>query len=140
MVKSGWGKLMELLGNMAGGQSLNSVSGMPQMNAAFCNWGVALLLVRITQQIIDGLVQEIPQEIPFHGVVQPLSPKQIMLKPEGERAWTWLQIHVQASSPVKLVPNDRFLYNCQKYKIMGRLDYTANNYIEYHAIQDFQNE
>lgn len=139
MVKSRWGFLMKLLGTMGNSRNLNAISGMPQMNAAFSNWDVALLLVHITQQIIDGFVRDIPHEIPFHGVVQPLSPKQIALKPEGERAWTWLQVHVQASSPVKLTPNDRFLYNCVAYKVMARLDYTADNYIEYHAVQDYQN-
>ena len=138
MVKGRWGRIMELLGTMGVNNPLGSISGMPQISAAFCNWGVPLLLVRISQQIVNGFVQEYPQEIPFHGVVQPLSPKQLMLKPEGERAWTWLQVHVQASSPVKLTPNDRFMYNCQKYKVMARLDYTANNYVEYHAVQDFQ--
>ena len=130
---------MKLLGTMAQTRSLNQISAMPQMGAAFCNWGVPLLLVRITQQIVDGFVQEIPQQIPFHGVVQPLSPKQLMLKPEGERAWTWLQVHVQASSPVKLTPNDRFMYAGQKYKVMARRDYTLNNYVEYHAVADYTN-
>lgn len=129
---------MKSLGTMGGSRNLGQISGAPQISAAFGNWGVSLLLVRITQQIVDGFVRDISQEIPFHGVVQPLSPKQLMLKPEGERAWTWLQIHVQASSPVKLTPNDRIMYNCRKYKIMARLDYSANNYVEYHAVEDFQ--
>ena len=129
---------MKLLGTMGNSRDLKSISGMPQISAAFSGWGVTLLLVKITQQIVDGFVQEIPHQIPFHGVVQPLSPKQLMLKPEGERAWTWLQIHMQASSPVKLAPNDRIMYNGQKYKIMARLDYTADNYVELHACQDYQ--
>lgn len=129
---------MKALGIMAGTRNLKAISGMPQINAAFSGWGVTLLLVRITQQIVDGFVHDIPQQIPFHGVVQPLSPKQLMLKPEGERAWTWLQIHMQASSPVKLAPNDRIMYNDRKYKIMARLDYTADNYVELHATEDYQ--
>jgi hypothetical protein len=129
---------MKLLGKSAGTKTLNGINSLPRMAAAFYGWGSTLLLVKITQQIVDGFVQDIAQQIPFHGVVQPLSPKQLMLKPEGERAWTWLQIHVQASSPVKLTPNDRVMYNCQKYKIMARLDYSANNYVEYHAVEDFQ--
>lgn len=129
---------MNLLPKSAGSKSLKSISGVPQMTAGFCGWGSTLLLVKITQQILNGLVQDIAHQIPFHGVVQPLSVKQISLKPEGERAWTWLQIHVQASSPVKLDVNDRIMYNDRKYKIMARLDYSANGYIEHHCVEDFQ--
>ncbi len=131
--------MAQLLGRMGNSGKVNQINQVPQINAAFCGWGSVLQLVKITQQVIDGLVQDIAHQIPFHGIVQPLSPKQIALKPEGERAWTWLQVHIQASSPVKIDTNDRFIYNCCKYKVMGRLDYAANNYIELHAVQDFQN-
>ena len=129
---------MKTIGQMGSDRNLNQIVGTPQLTAAFSGWGTTILLVKISQQIIDGFVQEIAQQIPFHGVVQPLSPKQLILKPEGERAWAWLQIHVQASSPVKLNVNDRIMYNNRKYKIMARLDYSANNYIEFHAVEDFQ--
>ncbi len=129
---------MKLLGTFGESRSLDKLSGKPQISAAFSGWGSAILLVKISQQIIDGLVQEIAHQIPFHGIVQPLSAKQIALKPEGERAWAWLQIHIQASSPVKLDVNDRIMVDCRKYKVMGRLDYSANNYIELHCVEDFQ--
>lgn len=120
-------------------KTINGLTGVPKISAAFCGWESTLKLVRITQQVInDGFVQDTPHEYPFKGVVQPLSPKQIALKPEGERAWTWLQIHVKTSCSVKLDVNDRIMYNCRKYKVMGKLDYSANNYVEYHAIEDFQ--
>lgn len=119
-------------------KTLRQISGLPQIRAAFCGWGTTILLVKIKQSIVDGFPQDISHEIPFHGVVQPLSPRLLLLKPEGERAWTWLQIHVVASSPVKLDVHDRIMYNCRKYKIMARLDYSANNYMEYHAVEDFQ--
>ena len=130
--------ISKLLGTFGESRSLNQISSAPQISPDFSGWGSSLLLVQITQQIIDGLVQDIIHQTPFHGVVQPLSPKQLMLKPEGERAWAWLQIHIQANSPVKLNVNDRIMYNCCKYKVMARLDYSANNYIELHVVQDFQ--
>ncbi len=130
---------MKTIGQMGADRNLNQLRGTPQITSAMLGWASRLILVRIAQEIIDGFVQEIIQQIEFQGVVQPLSPKQIMLKPEGERAWTWLQIHIQANSPVKLTVGDKIMYNCERYKVMARLDYSANNYIELHCVQDFQN-
>ena len=129
---------MKLLGTFSSSRSLNQISGAPQISPDFSGWGSSILLVKIIQQIVDGFSQDIVHQIPFHGIVQPLSPKQLILKPEGERAWTWLQIHIQANSPVKLNTNDRLIYNGLKYKVMNQLDYSANNYIEIHCVQDFQ--
>lgn len=131
---------MKTLGSFGANRGLGQISGAPQISSAFVGWESNLLLVTITQQIIDGLVQDTAQQIPFRGVVQPLSPKQIALKPEGQRGWAWLQIHIKADSPVKLNVNDRLMYNCEKYKVMGRLDYSANNFVELHCVQDFRNE
>lgn len=128
-----------LLGTMGSDMKLSDRHAGPQITTALNGWESKLILVRITQSVVnDGLVQENAQQIEFSGVVQPLSPKQLLLKPEGERAWTWLQIHVMNNSPMNLNDNDRIMYRGRKYKIMARNDYTANGYMEYHAVEDFQ--
>ena len=130
---------MKTLGTFGADRGLSKLSGAPQISSAFSGWESTIILVRISQQIIDGLVQDIAQQIQFRGVVQPLSAKQIALKPEGERAWAWLQIHIKADSPMKLDVNDRIMYNCRKYKVMAQLDWSANNFVELHCVEDFQN-
>jgi hypothetical protein len=119
-------------------KSVRDINSVPRISAAFQGWGSTLLLVRITQQVVDGFVQDIAHQIPFHGIVQPLSPKRIALKPEGQRAWTWLQVHIKSDAPLKLNDNDRLMYNNRKYKVMARMDYTANGYEELEVIEDFQ--
>ena len=130
---------MKTLGTFGADRSLSQINGAPQISSAFMGWTSTLLLVRISQTIVDGLVDDSADQIPFQGVVQPLSPKQLVLKPEGERAWAWLQIHVQNSSPVKLDVNDRIMYNCRKYKVMAQSDWSANGYMEYHVVADYDN-
>lgn len=131
---------MNLLGMMGLNKPLSQqLGGGPVIVSAPLGWQSTLQLVVITQSVVeDGFVQETANQVTFNGVVQPLSPKQIALKPEGERAWTWLQIHVQTDSPVKLNVNDRIMHNCRKYKVMGQKDYSPNGYVEYHAVEDFQ--
>jgi hypothetical protein len=112
-------------------------SGMPQMSAAFGGWAQRVTFVRRVQQIVDdGLVSYNDVAFTFRGTVQPLSPKQISLKPEGQRAWEWLQVH--CFSNAQLEPNDQIVYNGKIFKVMGKLDYSLNGYVEYHLVADYQ--
>lgn len=118
-------------------KTIKDLSGMPKMSAAFLGWTVAIDLVRIKQTIVDGIPKDAEEKIRFQGTVQPLSAEEIALKPDGQRSWEWLQVHVIASSK-NLEVDDRVRYAGRKYKIMGRKDYTLNGYVEYHMIVDFQ--
>lgn len=118
-------------------KTLSQYSGMPQMNAAFAGWMSKITIIVITQVIVDGFPVDTEEKVFFQGVVQPLSPRQIELKPEGERSWTWLQIHCLAGS-LNLEPNNKIIFNGKRYKIMANNDYSLDNYMEYHAILDYQ--
>ena len=117
---------------------LNFSSNMPQIGAALSAWQRSITLQKRTQNIDDfGVVTYANVDFTFMGTVQPLSPKQIELKPEGQRAWTWLQIHMQTGS-LKLNVNDQILINNVIFKIMALRDYSQNGYIEYHAVYEYQ--
>lgn len=118
-------------------KNLSDISGMPQLKAVFTNWQKKITLTRRIQTITAGLVSTADTQFTFQGIIQPLSPRQIALKPDGQRAWTWLQIHVVSSSE-NLNVNDQIIYNSVIYKIMARLDYSLNGYIEYHAVEEYQ--
>jgi hypothetical protein len=120
---------------------LNQLSGMPQMRAAFAGWFSRITLDVITQDVsAEGYVDSIEKKYTFQGTVQPLDPEKIKLKPEGQQSWEWLQIHcvVDSNPAFNLKTNDRILFNCRKYKVMAKYDYSLNNYIEYHIIYDYQ--
>jgi hypothetical protein len=116
---------------------LNQTSGMPQMRAAFAGWAKPITLNKRVQNVTDGIINYTVTPYTFQGTIQPLSPKTIALKPEGQRAFTWLQIHALAGA-LNLDVDDQIVYNSQNYKIMAVLDYSLNNFIEYHAVQDYQ--
>jgi hypothetical protein len=116
---------------------INQISGMPQISTAFAGWMNNITIVRITQTIVNGFSEDAEEQITFKGTIQPLNPRSIALKPEGQRDWEWLQIHCFAGN-LNLVPNDRIIYNSIKYKIMASLDYSLNNYIEYHLVRDYE--
>lgn len=115
----------------------NQTSGMPKMGAAFRGWLATVTLKKIVQTVVDGMVTDTETLIRFKGVVQPLDPEQINMKPEGQRSFEWLQINCFSGSN-NLTTNDRIVYNSIAYKIMGVFDYTQNGYIEYHAVRDYE--
>lgn len=119
-------------------KKLNEISQMPQMNAAFSGWLNDIVLTVIAQSIgDDGFVSDDSRQITYKGTIQPLSPEQINNKPDGQRSFKWLQIHAFAGT-LNLKTNDRIVYSGTSYKVMGIYDYSLNNYIEYHVIEDFR--
>lgn len=112
-------------------------SGMPQISTAFDGWMTKIKLLQHKETVVNGIVVSDKVLIEFRGTIQPLSPRALALKPEGQRSWEWLQIHVRALW-VSLIPGDKITWNTNVYKIMEVNDYRLNGYIEYHAVRDYQ--
>lgn len=100
-------------------------------------WTSKITLIKVIT-VINSIGASIETQIPiiFQGVIQPLSPKQLTIKPEGERAWEWLQIHT--ATQLALNTGDRIKYNTKLFKVMAQNNYSLNNYYEYHIAEDFQ--
>lgn len=109
---------------------------MPQMSRAFGGWTQSITVTMRIQCVVDGLVTYKDNSVSFRGTVQPLSPKAIALKPEGQRAWSWLHIHCYGN-PIFDV-NDQIIYNGDLYKVMAQNDYSLNGFTEYHLVHDYQ--
>lgn len=118
-------------------KKLNEISGMPNVGSALSGWGMSLTLIVIRQEIVEGFVRDIPKSVKFNGVIQPLSPRKIELKPEGQRAWKWLQIHCREGS-LKLKPGDKIDWLGEKFKLMADNDFSLNGFVEYHVVKDYQ--
>lgn len=114
-------------------------SGMPQIGAAFNGWTQKITLLKHVENVVNGIVQIDQVPICFVGTIQPLSLRKLELKPEGQRSWTWLQIHSFAREK-NLIPGDKITYNGDVFKVMpGMFDYSLNGYVEYHCARDYQN-
>lgn len=114
----------------------NQLSGMPQMSAAFGGWKIKISLLKITQTVTSGLVTETSAKVDVQGTWQPLSPQAIQLKPDDQRSWEWIDLHVEGNAMV-FKTNDRITRDGVRYKVMASLDYTLNNFSEYHLVRDF---
>lgn len=112
-------------------------SGMPQMDTTLACWEVPLILIKITQGIVDGDLVTTEKTIKFQGVWQPLKDEALELKPEGQRSWEWIWIHAK-SSQLNLETADKVLFNNRRYKVIQKKDYGLNSFVEYQLCRDYE--
>lgn len=125
--------------NFPRNRSISSIRhyGMPNMATTLNGWEVPLMLVKITQDVVDGDLVTTESEIRFMGVWQPLSAEQLNLLPEGERSWENVWIHCKATQ-LNLETASKVIFNGKRYKITQKKDYGLNGYVEYMLIRDFE--
>lgn len=109
---------------------------MPNVSGAIQNWFQPMTFV-VVEKAVEGFQNvETPTNIDFLGVWQPMTAQQLSMKPEGQRKWKWFTVHTQPGVP--LDPDDVVTYLGTQYRVMQKLDYTLDGYIEYHLIDDYE--
>lgn len=71
----------------------------------------------------------------FRGMIQPFTDRQLLLRPEGERAWTWFQLF--ADPVLTLQVDDVVLYKGIQTRVMSRKDFALYGYVQYNLVQDW---
>ena len=108
---------------------------VPDLSGALQSYYQPMVFEPVAKIVSGFQVVETGAPINFRGVVQPLSARQLQLKPEGQRAWTWMLMH---SDPVlTLDVDDVVTWNGKQTRVMARTDYALYGFIEYHLCQDW---
>ena len=108
---------------------------IPDVSGALQQYYQQLVFEPVSKLVNGFQVVETGTAINFRGVVQPLHGTQLLLKPEGQRAWTWLQIHSDTS--LQLNVDDVVIFKGIQTRIMMRKDTALYGFMEYHACQDW---
>lgn len=115
---------------------LNQQTGtVPNVGGAMLDWFQPMTFVQVLKRIVGFQAFETATAILFRGVVQPLQARRLLLKSEGQRAWTWLWMHSDPS--LRLEVDDVVVYLGVQTRVMARKDYTIYGYIEYELCQDW---
>lgn len=108
---------------------------VPDVSGALKDWFQPMVFERVIKNVVGFQVVETGTLINFQGIVQPFTPRQLMLRPEGERAWTWLMLH---ADPVLTLNVDEVVnWLSKQTRVMGRKDYALYGYVEYSLVQDW---
>lgn len=114
-----------------------SPNTLPDVSGALFNLFHTVQFIRVIKNIVNYQVTETYAPSYFHGVVQPFTPQQLAIRPEGQRDWRWFMIH--ALPGLKLSPDDVIYIDDLRYRVMALNDYAKYGYVEYQVIQDVQN-
>lgn len=111
---------------------------VPNMGEAMTDWFQNLSFVKITKTVVGFEVLEVPVTTNFWGIFMPLSPRELQLLPEGQRAWTLYRLYAQ---PVlKLQVDDVLIFpqiNNKQTRVMSREDFSLYSYVTYTLCQDW---
>lgn len=108
---------------------------VPDMSGALKDWFQPMTFEPLVKTVSGFQVVENATAVNFQGVVQPFTERQLLLKPEGERAWTWLLLH--ADPVLTLEVDDVVLFLGKQTRVMSRKDFGLYGYVEYHLVQDY---
>lgn len=126
---------MGTIGNAAN-RPIDIVNGtVPDVSGAMTDWFQPMTFTRVIKSTVAFQDVENPVSITFQGVIQPLNKRQLMLKPEGERAWTWFTLH--AEPQLTLQVDDVVDYLGKQTRVMARANFVLYGFVEYELVQDW---
>lgn len=115
---------------------LNANSGtVPDMSDAITDWFQIMTFGVITKTVVAMEVSESVIDTTFRGIIQPLSGRQINMKPEGQRQWNWIMLHSDLT--LKLEIDDIIIYLGKQYRIQNKKNYALYKYQYYELISDW---
>lgn len=108
---------------------------MPNVSGALQNYFQPLTFEVVEKSVESFLLVEVGEDIDFRGVMQPFGPRQLMMKPEGQRHWNWWMLH---ADPGLVLEVDMVVkYLDVQYRVKAQSDYRLDGYVMYELIQDF---
>lgn len=108
---------------------------IPNVNDGMFDWFQLLTFEPVVKTTTAFQLIEVGDPINFWGVIQPFTDRELLIKPEGERSWTWLWLHAQPQ--LKLENDDVVLYLGVQTRVMTRKNYTMYGYVVYSLVQDW---
>ncbi len=108
---------------------------VPDVSGALFDWFQPMVFTRIVKSVVGFEAVETPTPVNCIGVIQPLSGRRLELKPEGQRAWTWLLLHADPS--LVLDVDEVVVYNGVQTRVMSQKDFRIYGYIELELVQDW---
>lgn len=120
---------------------LNTQQGsVPNMGDALLDWFQKQTFGLITKTTTGFQVYEDGSDINFWGLIQPLSGRQLMMVPEGQRNWNWIAVYAQAApegAVLKLKVDDLIVYLGTQYRVMAEKNYSIYSYVYYELVEDY---
>lgn len=107
----------------------------PDVSGALQGYFQPLIFELLVKTQSGFQVVETPTTFTLFGVVQPLNKRQLLLKPEGQRAWTWLEMTTQTQPLLQV--DDVVIFHGKQTRVMARTNNTLYGFVDYELVQDW---
>ena len=102
---------------------------LPLVVEALWDLGLSIQFAVIGKATVDfQTVESVTDIIDFIGVLQPIPPRKLMVKPEGQRTWKWWTLYATQELELDWVISDE---EKKIYRVMSKTDWSQAGYIEY---------
>ena len=101
-------------------------SGLPDVSDVLNGWEIPITANYVEQQNVGGNIVDVPMKKFIKGLKQPLKPEDIALKDEGQRSWSWQDIHIRESIYGELFTTQILTINGINYKIKAKSDWVLS--------------
>ena len=112
-----------------------AASQLPSVSEAVEAYFRPITLVFVQKSVVDFEVAEARRELTCMGSIQPFGPRELKIKPEGQRAWNWQKLHT--TPDVRLKNDEEFTVGSTRYRVMSQRDYSAYGMVMYELVQDY---
>lgn len=113
----------------------NQDTSVPDCTGALQNYYQQLIYTTLIKTVVNFQLVETPTTVHFWGVVMPLSGRDLMIKPEGQRQWNWITIYSQ--TPINLKPDDVITFQSVQYRVMARKTFQLYSYLYFELVEDY---
>lgn len=108
---------------------------VPNVGAAMNGWAQPLTFTKLTKTVTGYEVQETGTSVTFQGVIQPFKSRDLLVKPEGQRAWSWYTLHADPACALDV--DDVVIYLGKQTRVMAVNDFSLYGFLELHLVQDW---
>lgn len=123
--------------NNASNRTLDTVSNsnLPNVGNAVVKWFQPMSFFRVTKTTVAYQESETMVETKTMGTWQPLKPREIFYKPEGQRAFSWFRLFALPDFVLK--DDEVVIKDGVQYRVQGSWPYNEYGYVEYHMYEDY---
>jgi len=109
---------------------------IPDVSGAMTDYYQPMVFNRITKSLEAFQAVETAEVVAFRGFMPPFSNRQLLLKPEGQRAWNWYQLF--AEPVLELEVDDIVVYQGEQTRVMAKKNFKNFGYVYYELVQDWE--
>lgn len=105
----------------------------PDVSSAFWNWTEPIVFNVVTTRAVDYEAVDVPEnQICFDGVIEPLKPRDLLIKPEGERKFKYWTLWTEQELKPDSIIQDQ---TGSQYRVTGKSDWRSGDYQQYEIMQ-----